>query len=67
MEHIHELRRRRGIAVVAIAHRLDTLRDADRILVINEGQIAESGSYDALLARGGTFADLVYHGHRAAA
>ena len=45
--------------VILVAHRLTTLRDADRILVFNDGQIVESGHYHELASRGGVFTDLV--------
>jgi ATP-binding cassette subfamily B protein len=41
-----------------VAHRLTTLRDADRIFVFDHGQIAEVGAYDELLAAGGMFSQL---------
>ena len=41
-----------------IAHRLATIRSADRIFVFDQGQIIEQGSYDELVARNGVFADL---------
>lgn len=44
---------------VVIAHRLSTVRDCDRILVVADGGIAEEGSYEELIAKGGLFADLV--------
>ncbi len=44
---------------VVIAHRLSTVRECDRILVLDGGKIAESGSYDALIEKGGIFAELV--------
>ncbi len=47
-----------GRTVVAIAHRLHTAHDADRIVVIIDGKIAESGSHDELLAAGGEYAHL---------
>ncbi|OED43798.1 peptidase C39 [Endozoicomonas sp. (ex Bugula neritina AB1)] len=47
-----------GRTVVSIAHRLNTLRHADRIFVIDQGQIIETGSHDQLLAAEGTYANL---------
>lgn len=44
---------------IVIAHRLSTIRQCDRILVLDGGKIVEDGSYDALLARDGFFAELV--------
>ncbi|MDI2126335.1 ABC transporter ATP-binding protein [Yinghuangia seranimata] len=50
----------RGRTALVIAHRLSTIRDADQILVVDAGRIAERGRHDELLALGGTYADL-YH------
>jgi ATP-binding cassette subfamily B protein len=49
----------RGRTVLVIAHRLSTIRNADEIIVIEEGCIAERGTHDKLLARQGTYAK--YH------
>ncbi len=56
-EAISELCRNKTLLV--IAHRLKTIRDADRILVINDGQIAESGDHEALMNRNGMYAHMV--------
>lgn len=44
---------------IVIAHRLSTVRDADLIVVLDQGRVAESGSHAELLARGGLYARLV--------
>ena len=48
----------RGRTTFVIAHRLATIRNADRILVFDAGQVVESGSFDELVATNGRFADL---------
>ncbi len=50
-----------GKTVLAIAHRLSTIAKMDRIVVMREGQIVEQGSHDALLDKGGIYADLWAH------
>jgi len=47
-----------GRTAIVIAHRLSTIREADRIIVLREGQIVEEGSHDSLMLRGGHYADL---------
>lgn len=47
-----------GRTAVIVAHRLATIRDADRIVVIHDGVIAEQGTHDALMAAGGRYAAL---------
>ncbi|WP_370399619.1 ABC transporter ATP-binding protein [Sulfitobacter sp. JB4-11] len=46
-----------GKTVIAIAHRLSTIAQMDRIVVLDQGHIVEEGTHDALLARGGLYAD----------
>ena len=48
-----------GRTTFIIAHRLSTVRDADEILVFDQGSVVERGSFAELIARGGRFADLV--------
>lgn len=44
--------------VIMIAHRLSTIRDADQIIVLKDGIVAEQGSHDQLIARNGLYAEL---------
>ena len=54
----------RGRSVLVIAHRLSTVRKADKILVMQDGQIVEQGPHEALLARGGVYAELYRMGFK---
>ncbi|NHX27874.1 ATP-binding cassette domain-containing protein, partial [Escherichia coli] len=48
----------KGRTTLVIAHRLATVRDADNIIVMDRGRVAEQGSHAELLARGGIYAGL---------
>jgi ATP-binding cassette subfamily B protein len=49
----------KGRTTLVIAHRLSTVRNVDRILVIDGGRVVEEGSHDELMGRGGIYGDLV--------
>ena len=50
-----------GRTTFVIAHRLSTVRHADKILVLEHGAVAELGTHDELMARGGRYAELMSH------
>src|SRR5919107_2492058 len=52
---------RRGRTTFIVAHRLNTVRDADRILVVTDGRVTGDGTHDSLLASCPTYATLVRH------
>ena len=49
----------KGRTTLVIAHRLSTVRDADKIVVLDAGRVVEEGSHDQLMAKGGAYARLV--------
>ena len=44
---------------ITIAHRMSTIRECNRIIVLGDGKVAEDGSYEELLAKGGLFTDII--------
>lgn len=57
MEHLHEFYR--GKTVVVVAHRLSTVRDADKIVVLDKGKVAEEGTHRELTEKRGLYYRLV--------
>ena len=48
----------KGRTSFVIAHRLSTIKDADKILVLRDGDVVESGTHEELMQRGGFYAEL---------
>jgi ATP-binding cassette subfamily B protein/ATP-binding cassette subfamily C protein len=48
--------------IMIIAHRPSTIRTADRIVVLSDGEVVDAGRYPELLASGGAFSTLIRHG-----
>jgi ATP-binding cassette subfamily B protein len=57
MEHLEKFYR--GKTVVVVAHRLSTVRNADNIVVLDKGKVAEQGTHSELVERRGIYYDLV--------
>ena len=49
----------KGRTTIAIAHRLSTLRNADKLVILDQGKIVEMGTHDELLKKNGVYAKLV--------
>lgn len=57
---IEKLQKENNTTIIAIAHRLTTLKNCDRIIVLNKGKIEESGKFDELIEKEGIFSDMYY-------
>ena len=55
------LQARHGRTTIVVAHRLSTISDADRIVVLKNGKMAEVGTHEELLRRKGVYADMVFN------
>lgn len=59
-EEIEKMKSENNTTIIAIAHRLTTLKNCDRIIVLNKGHIEEEGKFDDLINKGGMFSDMYY-------
>ncbi len=57
---IEKLQEENNTTVISIAHRLSTLKNCNKIIVLNKGHIEESGKYDELIENNGMFSDMYY-------
>lgn len=57
---IEKLQKENNTTIISIAHRLTTLKNCDKIIVLNKGKIEEYGKYDELIEKGGIFSDMYY-------
>lgn len=57
---IEKLQQENNTTIIAIAHRLTTLKNCDHIIVLNHGKIEEEGQFDQLIKQNGIFSDMYY-------
>ena len=57
---IEKLKKEHNTTIIAIAHRLTTLKNCDKIIVLNKGKIEETGKFDELIDKEGIFGDMYY-------
>ena len=57
---IEKMKQENNTTIIAIAHRLTTLKNCDRIIVLNKGKIEEDGTFDNLIEKNGMFSDMYY-------
>ncbi len=57
---IEKLQKENNTTIISIAHRLTTLKNCDKIIVLNKGKIEESGKYNELIEKNGIFSDMYY-------
>lgn len=57
---IEKLQKENNTTIISIAHRLTTLKNCDKIIVLNKGKIEEEGKYNELIEKGGIFSDMYY-------
>lgn len=55
----------KGRTVIVIAHRLNTVQNAENILVLDEGTVKEQGNHDTLIEKGGWYARMIEEQHKA--
>jgi ATP-binding cassette subfamily B (MDR/TAP) protein 9 len=59
MESLDRIMKSGKLAVLVVAHRLSTIKDADNIVVLQDGKVVEQGKHDQLLEKGGKYSELV--------
>lgn len=57
---IEKMKQENNTTIIAIAHRLTTLKNCDRIIVLNKGKIEEDGKFDDLIEKNGMFSNMYY-------